>query len=175
MITAREFSPTSRRQLLHVTTTTTRLRLWHTVSSRNSHGSQAGALRDNVERHAYNNDRRGGRRDELAHYWRLVRSNYPTSSTSRVDAGGTGGWRNLGTGPVPPEVMELGEGVSNRHRADPGITPSTVASATRDTTIARRNRPGWPRADLAHGALKSETGAGRRPSSSIAGRPSAAA
>jgi hypothetical protein len=63
-----------------LTTTTTRLRLWHDRQlAELARLAEAGALRDNVEHYAGANSdaATAGARDELAHYLRLVRGNYP--------------------------------------------------------------------------------------------------
>ncbi len=101
-----------------LTTTTTRLRLWHDRQlSELSRLAEAGALRDNVDRYtrAGKPDAVADAREELAHYLRLVRQNYPgygellvLDSTGRTVAS-AGGETHTAPGVAEEAWLELGE------------------------------------------------------------------
>lgn len=132
-----------------LTTTTTRLRLWHDRQlAELDRLSQAGALRDNVERYAWASSERAAAeaREELAHYLRLVRSNYPayddllvldSSGRTVASAGGTSA---TAPGAAEEAWMELGENGFEPGASRPILGDHTVHQwlfvATRDTTIA---------------------------------------
>lgn len=132
-----------------LTTTTTRLRLWHDRQlAELGRLAQARALRDNVERYARASDRQAAdeAREELAHYLRLVRSNYPGYDELLVlDSSGRTVASAGGTSPAVPGAaeeawLELGEGgfEPGASRPIPGdhAVHQWLFVATRDSTIA---------------------------------------
>jgi diguanylate cyclase (GGDEF)-like protein len=124
--------------------------------------AEAGALRDNVEHYAGANSdaATAGARDELAHYLRLVRGNYPAyddllvlDSSGRTVAS-AGGSSTTIPGAAEEAWMELGEGGFEPGASRPIVGDHAVHQwlfvATRDTTIARAKQT-WlaARVDLA--------------------------
>ncbi len=132
-----------------LTTTTTRLRLWHDRQiSELARLAEASALRDNVERYAWatSPDDATDARAELAHYLRLVRQNYAGYDELLVlDSSGRTVASASGSSPTVPGAaeeawLELGES-----GFDPGASRPIAGDrafhqwlfvATRDSSIA---------------------------------------
>jgi diguanylate cyclase (GGDEF)-like protein len=133
-----------------LTTTTTRLRLWHDRQlSELTRLAQAGALRDNVDRYARADNQAAANeaREELSHYLRLVRRNYPSyeellvlDSSGRTVASAGGTAANAASS-AEEAWLELGEsgfepGASRPIANERGVH-QWVFVTTRDSTVAR--------------------------------------
>ena len=146
-----------------LTTTTTRLRLWHDRQlAELSRLAQAGALRDNVDRYARASSPAASAdaREELAHYLRLVRQNYSSyedllvlDSTGRTVAS-AGTAAAAVPGAAEEAWLELGEtgfeqGASRPITGDHAVHQWLFVT-TRDSTIAASKQT-WlaARVDLA--------------------------
>ncbi len=133
-----------------LTTTTTRLRLWHDRQlAELSRLAQAGAMRDNVERYAHaggSASAAADAREEIAHYLRIVRQNYQgydellvLDSNGRTVAAAGGAATTAGAA-AAEAWLELGEtgfeqGASRAIAGDRSAH-QWLFVATRDSTIA---------------------------------------
>ncbi|HXV14100.1 MAG TPA: HAMP domain-containing protein, partial [Candidatus Krumholzibacteria bacterium] len=133
-----------------LTTTTTRLRLWHDRQlTELSRLAEANALRDNVDRYAKadNEAAAAAAREELSHYLRLVRRNYPgyeellvldSSGRTVASAGGTAANASESAEEAWLELGEAGfePGASRPIASERGVH-QWVFVTTREGSVAR--------------------------------------